>query len=79
MLRILRNTVMAAGIAMICGLSSACADAVDKPIPAAKLDEAKAGAPASESAPRARAVWRCVDARAAPRRPTKLKLTNCVS
>jgi len=50
MLRILRNTVMAAGIAMICGLSSACADAVDKPIPAAKLDEAKAGAPASETA-----------------------------
>ena len=50
MIRILRNTVIAAGIATICGLSSACADAVDKPIPAAKLDEAKAGAPASETA-----------------------------
>ncbi|MEI9992420.1 MAG: peptide-methionine (S)-S-oxide reductase MsrA [Rhizomicrobium sp.] len=50
MLRMLRNTVLAAGIATICGLSTACADAVDKPIPAAKLDEAKTGAPASETA-----------------------------
>jgi len=50
MLRTLRNTVMAAGIATICGLSTACADDLDKAIPAAKLDEAKAGAPASETA-----------------------------
>ncbi|MEJ0026232.1 MAG: peptide-methionine (S)-S-oxide reductase MsrA [Rhizomicrobium sp.] len=50
MLRTLRNTVLAAGIAAVCGLSSACAGDLDKPIPAAKVDEAKTGAPASETA-----------------------------
>ena len=50
MLRTLRNTLLAAGVASICGLSAACADAVDKPIPAAKFDEAKVGAPAAETA-----------------------------
>ena len=50
MLRTFRNTVLAAGIATICGLSSACADAVDKAIPAAKIDAAKAGAAVTETA-----------------------------
>ncbi len=50
MLRTLRNTVLAVGIATLCGLTAACAEDLDKAIPAAKLDEAKVGAPASETA-----------------------------
>jgi peptide-methionine (S)-S-oxide reductase len=50
MLRTVRNVVFAAGIAAVCGLSSACADAVDKAIPAAAVDAPKAQAPASETA-----------------------------
>ena len=44
-----RNLILAA--AALCSLSTAaCADAVDKTIPAAAVDTAKAGAPASETA-----------------------------
>jgi peptide-methionine (S)-S-oxide reductase len=50
MLRTVRNVVFAAAIAAACGLSSACADAIDKAIPAATLDAPKAQAPASETA-----------------------------
>jgi peptide-methionine (S)-S-oxide reductase len=50
MLHTIRNAVLAAAVATLCGLSMACADAVDKAIPAPKLDEAKAGAPVSETA-----------------------------
>ncbi len=50
MLRTVRNLVFAAGIAVTCGLSAACADAVDKAIPAAAVDAPKAQAPASETA-----------------------------
>jgi len=50
MLRTLRNALLAAGIATMCGLTTACADDLDKTIPAAAIDEAKAGAPASETA-----------------------------
>ena len=50
MLRTVRNVVFAAGIALTCGLSSACADAIDKAIPAAAVDAPKAQAPASETA-----------------------------
>jgi len=50
MLRTLRNVALAAGIATLCGLSTACADAVDRALPAPKLDEAKTGAPRSETA-----------------------------
>jgi peptide-methionine (S)-S-oxide reductase len=46
----LRNLLLATGISAVCGLSAACADAVDKAIPAAAVDEAKTGAPASETA-----------------------------
>ncbi|MBS0470626.1 MAG: peptide-methionine (S)-S-oxide reductase MsrA [Proteobacteria bacterium] len=46
----LRIWLVTAAVAAICSVSSACADAVDKPIPAAKLDVPKAGAPASETA-----------------------------
>ncbi|MEI9993038.1 MAG: peptide-methionine (S)-S-oxide reductase MsrA [Rhizomicrobium sp.] len=47
MLRPLRNFVLAAAL---CGLSAACGDAIDKPIPVAAVDQPKAGAPASETA-----------------------------
>ena len=50
MLRTLRNLVMATGIAAACSLSAACADAIDKAIPAAAVDAPKAGAAASETA-----------------------------
>jgi peptide-methionine (S)-S-oxide reductase len=50
MLRTLRNVALAAGIATLCGLSTACADAVDRALPAPRLDEAKTGAPRSETA-----------------------------
>jgi peptide-methionine (S)-S-oxide reductase len=45
----LRTVVLAGGLAL-CGLSSACADAIDKALPAAAMDAPKAGAPASETA-----------------------------
>jgi peptide-methionine (S)-S-oxide reductase len=50
MLRTFRNVVFAAGISALCGLSTACADAIDKAIPAAAVDAPKAQAPASETA-----------------------------
>src|SRR6201995_2035056 len=50
MLRTFRNVVFAAGMSALCGLSTACADAIDKPIPAAALDAPRAQAPASETA-----------------------------
>lgn len=46
----LRIWLVTAAVAAICSVSSACADAVDKPIPAAKIDAPKAGAAASETA-----------------------------
>jgi peptide-methionine (S)-S-oxide reductase len=46
----LRNVILAGAVAVLCGLSSACADAVDKPIPIAAVDAPKAGAPATETA-----------------------------
>jgi len=46
----LRNMIAASAIALLCGLSSACADAVNKAVPAAAVDAPKAGAPASETA-----------------------------
>ncbi|HXC54218.1 MAG TPA: peptide-methionine (S)-S-oxide reductase MsrA [Rhizomicrobium sp.] len=50
MLRTLRNATLAAGIAALCSLSAACADAIDKAVPAAAVDAPKAGAAASETA-----------------------------
>jgi peptide-methionine (S)-S-oxide reductase len=50
MLRTFRNVAMAIGISAICGLSSACADAIDKAVPAAAVDAPKAGAATSENA-----------------------------
>ena len=50
MLRTLRTLVFAAGISALCGLQAACADAIDKPIPAAAVDAPKGHAPASETA-----------------------------
>ncbi len=50
MLRTVRNVVFAAAIGTVCGLSTACADAIDKAIPVAAVDAPKAGAPASETA-----------------------------
>ena len=46
----LRTLLLATGISAVCSLSAACADAVDKAIPAATVDEAKATAPATETA-----------------------------
>jgi peptide-methionine (S)-S-oxide reductase len=46
----LRRILAASAIALACGLSSACADAINKPVPAATVDAPKAGAPASETA-----------------------------
>jgi peptide-methionine (S)-S-oxide reductase len=46
----LKNLLLATGISVLCSLSAACADAVDKAIPVAVVDEAKATAPASETA-----------------------------
>jgi peptide-methionine (S)-S-oxide reductase len=46
----LRTIAAAAAIATLCGFSAACADAVNKPIPAAAVDAAKTGAPPSETA-----------------------------
>jgi peptide-methionine (S)-S-oxide reductase len=46
---ILRGMFLAGGLAL-CGLSTACADAIDKPIPAAVVDAPKTGAPVSETA-----------------------------
>src|ERR1700749_3385536 len=46
----LKTLLLATGISALCGLSGACADAIDKAIPVASVDEAKAGAPASETA-----------------------------
>jgi peptide-methionine (S)-S-oxide reductase len=45
-----RSLFAAAAIAMLCSVESACADAIDKPIPAARIDAAKTGAPATETA-----------------------------
>ncbi|MBV9045040.1 MAG: peptide-methionine (S)-S-oxide reductase MsrA [Alphaproteobacteria bacterium] len=50
MLRTFRTLILAAGVSTLCGLSSACASELNKPIPAAAVDEPKAGAPASETA-----------------------------
>ncbi|HEY0106644.1 MAG TPA: peptide-methionine (S)-S-oxide reductase MsrA [Rhizomicrobium sp.] len=50
MFRSMRKVILAAGLSTLCGLSAACADAVDKPIPAPAFDAAKTGAPASETA-----------------------------
>jgi peptide-methionine (S)-S-oxide reductase len=50
MLSALRNVVLAVGIAAACSLSAACADAIDKAVPAATIDAPKAGAAASETA-----------------------------
>jgi peptide-methionine (S)-S-oxide reductase len=50
MLRSLRNLVIAVGISAVCGLSTACADAIDKAVPAAAVDAPKAGAATSETA-----------------------------
>src|SRR3569832_588600 len=47
---LLRKVLAVSAIALMCGLSSACADAVNKPIPAAAVDKPKAGAPATETA-----------------------------
>src|SRR5215475_11493239 len=49
MARFLRTAFLAGGLAL-CGLSAACADAIDKAVPAAAVDAPKAGAPASETA-----------------------------
>jgi peptide-methionine (S)-S-oxide reductase len=46
----LRNVLAASAIALMCGLSSACADAINKAVPAATVDAPKAGAPATETA-----------------------------
>ncbi|HWD25930.1 MAG TPA: peptide-methionine (S)-S-oxide reductase MsrA [Rhizomicrobium sp.] len=46
----LKNLLLATGISALCSLSAACGDAIDKAIPVAAVDEAKAGAPASETA-----------------------------
>ena len=46
----LRKVLAVSAIALMCGLSSACADAVNKPIPAAAVDKPKAGAPTTETA-----------------------------
>jgi len=46
----LRKVIAASAIALICGLSSACADAVNKAVPAAAVDAPKPGAPATETA-----------------------------
>jgi peptide-methionine (S)-S-oxide reductase len=46
----LRNVILASAVALMCGLSSACADAIDKAVPAATIDAPKAGAPATETA-----------------------------
>lgn len=46
----LRKVIAASAIALLCGLSSACADAVNKAVPAAAVDRPKAGAPATETA-----------------------------
>ena len=45
----LRKLIAASAIALLCGLSSACADAINKAVPAAAVDQPKAGAPASET------------------------------
>jgi peptide-methionine (S)-S-oxide reductase len=45
----IRNLLLATGIALACG-SAACADAIDKALPVPVVDEAKASAPASETA-----------------------------
>ena len=50
MLSALRNVVLAVGIAAACGLSAACADALDKAVPAAAIDAPKVGAAVSETA-----------------------------
>jgi peptide-methionine (S)-S-oxide reductase len=46
---ILRSMFLAGGLAL-CGLSTACADAIDKAVPAATVDAPKVGASASETA-----------------------------
>ena len=46
----LRKLIAASAIALLCGLSSACADAINKAVPAAAVDQPKAGAPATETA-----------------------------
>ncbi len=48
--RSLRTFALAAGVAALCSLSAACADAIDKAVPAPALDEAKNQAVASETA-----------------------------
>ncbi len=50
MFRSVRTTLLAAAGGALLSLSGACADAIDKPVPAAAVDEAKAGAPAAETA-----------------------------
>ena len=49
MARILRTVFLAGGLAL-CGLSAACADAINKAVPAAAIDAPKAGTVASETA-----------------------------
>jgi len=46
----LRKLIAASAIALLCGLSSACADAINKAVPAATVDAPKMGAAASETA-----------------------------
>ena len=48
--RSLRSLTLAAGVAVLCSLSAACADAIDKAVPAPAVDEAKNPAASSETA-----------------------------